>query len=151
MTDQRLDIIATTTKMGWYADQRRWEDLHDIFTDTVTVDYTSLTGGEPADIPAADLINGWKAGLDGLDATQHHISNHLVTLDGDDTATVTAQFIATHRYPNPHGEPLWTLGGHYLFTLHRADDGWRIAELTMTATWASGNQHIMTLAAGDAR
>jgi hypothetical protein len=30
----------------------------------------------------------------------------------------------------------------------RTADGWRIAVLVMTPDWATGNQHIMTLAAG---
>jgi len=146
-TEDRLDIIDTTTRMGWHADQREWDRLIDVFTDTVEVDYTSLNGGDPATIAAEVLIAGWKAGLGGLDATQHHISNHLVADTGDGTVEVTAQFIATHRFANPHGDPLWTLGGHYLFRLARVDGKWRIAAVTMTATWATGNQNIMTLVA----
>jgi hypothetical protein len=45
------------------------------------------------------------------------------------------------------GDPTWTLGGHYRFDLTRTPGGWRIAAVTMTADWATGNQHIMTLAA----
>lgn len=70
----------------------------------------------------------------------------MVEVDGD-RAVATAQFQATHILPNPHGGPVWTLGGHYRFGLVRDDGGWRIDALTMTATWATGNQQIMTLAA----
>ena len=45
MTDERLDIIETCTRMAVYADQRRWDDLGGIFADHTDLDYTSLAGG----------------------------------------------------------------------------------------------------------
>jgi len=39
------------------------------------------------------------------------------------------------------------LGGHDEHRLRRTNAGWRIADVTMTADWATGNQHIMHLAA----
>ncbi len=139
-------IVDVTTRLGWYADQRRWDELLGLFAGQVTLDYTSLAGGEPVTVSPADIVASWKGGLGGLDATQHVVSNHLVDLDGD-TAVATAQFIAIHRLDNPHGDPLWTLGGHYRWTLARHQGRWRITTMTMTATWATGNRHIMTLAA----
>lgn len=146
MTNARDAIVDTTTRMAWYVDQRRWDELPALFAERVTLDYTSLNGGEPATVTPADIVTGWKAGLGGLDATQHVVSNHLIDLDGD-TAEATAQFVATHLLHNPHGAPLWTLGGHYHWTMARHQDRWRITAVTMTATWATGNQHIMTRAA----
>lgn len=143
----RDTVVETINRLFWYVDQQLWDDLETVFADGVFLDYTSLNGGDPAAVPAPDIIAAWQASLGGLAATQHLVSNHLVTLDGD-SAEVTAQFIATHLLPNPHGAPTWTLGGHYLFELQGEGDRWRIAAITMTATWATGNQHIMTLAAG---
>ncbi|MEU4769146.1 nuclear transport factor 2 family protein [Actinosynnema sp. NPDC023794] len=145
-TNDRDEIVDTTTRMAWFADRRDWDALLTVFADEVDLDYTSLTGGEPALLKAADVVAGWRAGLGGLDATQHLVSNHLVDVDGD-RAVVTAQFQAVHVLANPHGDPTWTLGGHYRFGLVRADGGWRIDAVTMTTTWATGNQHIMTQAA----
>jgi 3-phenylpropionate/cinnamic acid dioxygenase small subunit len=145
-TNDRDEIVDATTRMAWFADRRDWDALLTVFADEVDLDYTSLTGGEPARLKAADVVAGWRAGLGGLDATQHLVSNHLVEVDGD-RAVVTAQFQAVHVLANPHGDPTWTLGGHYRFGLVRADGGWRIDAVTMTTTWATGNQHIMTPAA----
>ncbi len=145
-TIDRDAIVDVTTRLGWYADQRRWDELPGLFADQVTLVYTSVTGGEPVTVTPADIVASWRAALGGLDATQHVVSNHLVDLDTD-TAVATAQFIATHRLHDPHGDPLWTLGGHYRWTLTRHQDGWRITAMTMTGTWATGNRHIMTLAA----
>jgi hypothetical protein len=85
---------------------------------------------------------------------QHLVAGHLVEVEGD-RATCTAQFQATHVLAdpavNPHGGTTWTLGGHYRYGLVRTGEGWRIAALTMTATWAAGNRDIIALAAARAR
>lgn len=140
-------IIDTTTRMAWYVDRRRWDDIPALFADEVLLDYTSLAGGEPAHATPSDIAASWQASLGALDATQHLISNHLVEITNGTHAAVTAQFIATHVLANPHGAPTWVLGGHYRWTLTRIDDEWKIDSMTMTATWATGNQQIMTLAA----
>ncbi|MFF8287837.1 nuclear transport factor 2 family protein [Streptomyces sp. NPDC016309] len=145
-TADRLDVIDTCTRMGWYTDQRDWEALERVFTDEVRLDYTSLNGGEPAVVPRKGLVAAWSGLLGSFTATQHVFSNFLVDLDGD-TAVCTAMFQATHRLPNEHGGPLWTLGGHYRFALVRTDSGWRISDIVMTATWADGNQQLLTMAA----
>jgi ketosteroid isomerase-like protein len=92
-----------------------------------------------------DVISAWAGLLGNLDATQHLVANHLVHVDGD-TAFCTASFQATHLLANPHGGPIWTLGGHYEFGLARTAEGWRITSVKMIADWATGNQQIMTLA-----
>ena len=119
------------------------------FADEVRVDYTSLQGGEPAIVSGDQLVESWAGLLGKLQATQHLLANHLVTVTGD-TATCTAAFQAVHLLPNAHGDPTWTLGGTYRFELVRDGPRWRISAVTMSATWASGNQQIMSLAAGGA-
>jgi hypothetical protein len=146
-TDDRTGVIETTIQMAWLADRRQWSRLVDVFATEVDVDYSGLTGGAAVRVARHDLVNGWKAALGGLTATQHLLGNQLVDMSGDN-ATVTAAFQATHVLANATGGPIWTLGGHYRFELVRAADGWRIAVLVMTPDWATGNQHIMTLAAG---
>jgi SnoaL-like domain len=145
----RLGVIETCTRMAWHADEREWDALRDVFADEVRVDYTSLQGGEPAIVSRDELVESWAGLLGKLAATQHLLTNHLVTVSGD-IAACTAAFQATHLLPNPHGDPSWTLGGTYRFELVRDGPTWRISAVTMTATWARGNQQIMSLAAGPA-
>ncbi|HEX4813057.1 MAG TPA: nuclear transport factor 2 family protein [Nonomuraea sp.] len=135
----RFDVIDTCTRMAWHADQRDWDQLTTVFADKVQLDYTSLNGGEPVTLTPEQVIGAWKEGLGRFDATQHLITNHLVTIDGD-TAVCTAVFQATHRKAATFGASLWTLGGNYRFDLARTDDGWRITGVVMTATWGDGNQ-----------
>jgi hypothetical protein len=146
LLEDRLDIIETCTRMGWHADRREWEQLKGIFAEKVTLDYTSLNGGEPAELTPGQIVGAWKEVLGSLDATQHLIAGHLVRVDGD-AAVCTANFQATHRLANPFGSPLWTLGGTYRFDLVRTGGGWRISGVVMEATWADGNKDLMSLAA----
>lgn len=141
----RLEIIDTVNQVGMSADLRDWQACRNCFADQVDVDYTSLVGGQPAAIAADALIEQWRKSLSGLKATQHMISNHAVTLNGD-TATCVSHFRAQHLLPNDKGSPLWMLGGTYHHELVRMEQGWKIRKMKMTATWAEGNQQIMTLA-----
>jgi hypothetical protein len=142
----RLAVIEVCTRMAWHTDQREWDLLPEIFADQVRLDYTSLNGGEPADLTPDQIVAAWSGVLGGFEATQHLITNHLVTLSGE-TAVCTAAFQATHRLANPFGGPLWTLGGTYRFDLRRTDGIWRITGVVMTATWADGNKDLLALAA----
>ncbi|MEV8636633.1 nuclear transport factor 2 family protein [Streptosporangium sp. NPDC051023] len=99
--------------------------LGEVFADSVTLDYTSLNGGEPAVLTPVQIVEAWSGLLGAFDATQHLITNHLVTVDGD-TAVCTASFQATHRLPDPFGSSLWTLGSTYRFGLVRSDGAWRL-------------------------
>lgn len=144
--EDRFAIIDTCTRMAWHADQREWDQLAHIFAEKVTLDYTSLNGGEPVTLSPSQIVGAWKGLLGAFDATQHLLGNHLVTVQGD-TAVCTASFQATHRLANPYGAPLWTLGGTYRFDLVRAGAAWQISGVVMTMTWADGNKDLMTLAA----
>lgn len=147
MTTDTQTITATIHRMGWLADTRRWDELGEVFTDTVHVDYTALAGGDPADVDAAQLVAGWADSLGALDATQHLIGSVIVDVDGR-SAVATAQFQATHTLTTDTGTDHWTLGGHYAFSLTAGADGtWRIAALTMTPTWSTGDDGLLAHAA----
>ncbi|MEV6810076.1 nuclear transport factor 2 family protein [Streptomyces sp. NPDC017248] len=144
--DDRSAVIETCDRMGWHTDRHEWAEVTALFTDKVLVDYTSLLGGSPATTPARDLVDSWAAVIGGYDASQHLMTNHLVTVEGD-TARCTASYQATHRLDNPLGSPLWRIGGLYRFHLVRSATGWKIDEIAMTVLWAEGNQGIAEIAA----
>jgi len=70
----------------------------------------------------------------------------LTDISGD-TATATANVVATHRLTNPVGSPLWTVGGTYHVRLTRTGGRWAIEALTLKVAWTDGNPDIMTRAA----
>lgn len=135
----RGDIAQLVSDMGLLVDARGWAGLQGLFTNQVDVDYTSLNGGEPQCVPAADLVDGWRQLLEPLAATQHLIANHSVTLDGD-AATVATNVTATHV---PHDGEHWVVGGRYDARARIVDGRWRIAGLTLTVKWQTGSQNIL--------
>jgi hypothetical protein len=142
----RLEIIELTSDLLLSIDARDWAAAQELFTDPVYIDYTSLNGREPQSLTPAELIGGWRQALDHLEATQHLQGNHVIVLDGDE-ATCATNVQGTHVLPNATGGPIWTVGGRYDFQLTRTPSGWRIAAMTLTVKWATGNQRIMELAA----
>ncbi|UQS22906.1 nuclear transport factor 2 family protein [Amycolatopsis thermalba] len=143
----RADVIDTCTRMMWLVDIRDWDSFTEVFADRVTLDYTSIYGGEPWTQTPDEVKAQWSALLGAFDATQHLLGNHLVTVDGD-SAVLTAVFQATHLLATTFGSPRWTLGGTYRFGLVRVNGRWLINEVVMTATWADGNKDILTITAG---
>ncbi len=87
----RLDVIQTCTRMAWHADQREWDQLREVFTDEVALDYTSLNGGTPVTFGRDALVDAWSSVLGRYDSTSHLVTNHLVSVDGDN-AVCTAAF-----------------------------------------------------------
>jgi SnoaL-like domain len=138
----RNEIIDLISNLGLLTDARDWPAVRGLFCEAVEVDYTSLNGGEPQRVAPAELVGGWSEMLERLDATQHLIANHVVSVN-DDAATAAANVTATHVAHNSSGGSRWVVGGRYDFRLQRGGDGWRISALTLTVAWATGNQAIM--------
>jgi SnoaL-like domain len=141
----RLAILELIGRLSLTIDARDWDTLGQLFTDTVYHDRTSLTGGEPTNLPVAEFVEGWRQTLQGMDAVHHQITNHVISLDGDE-ATCAANMQGTHVLANASGGPMWTVGGRHDYQLKRTTDGWRIAGFTFTLQWATGNMNIVMLA-----
>jgi len=141
--ETRLALIDATTAIAAGADRHQWDRVRGAFADEVTLDYTSLWGGEPATQPADDVVAGWSALLPGFDSTLHLVTNHTVTAYDGNTATLEADFLALHRIDTDE----WHLAGHYTYALARAETGWEIAALTMTWTHETGDRGLVAQAA----
>jgi hypothetical protein len=146
-TEDRLAILELIGNLALLLDARDWSSLERLFADTVHYDRTSLFGREPETLSSAELVEGYRQALGGLDALHHLITGHVINLHGD-SATCSANMHGTHVLANASGGPVWTVGGRHDYRLQRTADGWKIAGLTFTIQWATGNMHIITLAAG---
>ena len=145
-TQDRLAILELIGRLALSLDGKDWGGLERVFTDPVHVDRTSLFGGEPLTLSPAELVEGYRQALGNLDALHHLITCHVIKVDGDQ-ATCAANMQGTHVLANASGGPIWTVGGRHDYQLERTADGWKIAGLTFTVQWATGNMHIVTLAA----
>jgi hypothetical protein len=143
----RLAILELIGKLSLTIDAKDWDTLGSLVTDVIVHDRTSLTGGEPLTLAVDDFVAGWRQTLDGMDAVHHMITNHVISLEGDE-AICTANMQGTHKLVNPSGDAFWTVGGRHIYRLKRTADGWRISALTFKVQWATGNMNILALAAG---
>jgi hypothetical protein len=148
-TEDRLAILEAIGNLALLLDARDWDALEGVWADRVTYDRTSLFGGEPETLSPAEVVEGYRQALGGLDALHHLITCHVINLDGD-RATCAANMQGTHVLANTSGDPMWTVGGRHDYRLERTADGWKIAGLKFTVQWATGNMHIVTLAAAQA-
>jgi uncharacterized protein (TIGR02246 family) len=127
--DDLLDRRAVADVLLRYAtclDERDWDRLTTCFSpDAVGV----LAGGPPlAGYPA--ILGAVQAALAHFPATQHHISNEEVALNGEQ-ATLRANLIATHVTDSG----TFTVIGVYREELARTPDGWRITHHQLDAQW----------------
>ena len=151
ITPERAPDIAEMIRVADAIDAavnaKDWERTRSYFTDTITVDFSSLVGGEPATISAHGLIAGWSTNLTDEKTSFHQRTNHLVAFDGPDAATMTSQGYAWNRY-EPGGEeanggdPLWEVWGTYGHAFTRTDDGWKVNAMTLDVHHQRGNDFV---------
>ena len=125
----RLAISDVLIRYATALDGRDWELLASCFTDDATLDYdTSGTYGRDA------FVEHCRAGLARMKATQHCVTNHVISTDGD-RAHSTSYVIAQHVREN---DVTFTLGGTYSDDLVRVGTGWRIASRRFVTSWKAG-------------
>lgn len=143
-----IEVIEALTDVFVSADEHDWQRLRGRFADHVELDWTSLTGGEPATLTGDQLTANWRALLGAFDATHHQIGNILIDELNADEARVRCYGTATHRLAVDGQDGRWVLGGRYQARLVHCDEhGWRVAELTLTVMWGEGNQNLLAIAA----
>ncbi len=143
-----LDRAAISDVQLRYAtgvDTRDWALYRSCFTDEVEIDFTSAFGGDPRRVKADRWVEAVRRTISGLKATQHMITNHVITIDGDE-ATCVAYVQARHHLPNDAGGSDQTMFGYYTNRFVRKPDGWKIRACKLTVTWNAGNRHILELA-----
>lgn len=145
----RAEMIRVADAIDAGVDAKNWDLTRSFFTDEITVDFTSLVGGEPATVPADGLIAGWSANLTAEKTSFHLRGNHSVTFHSADSATMMSHGYAWNRMdsgalPENGGEALWEVWGTYMHGFERTDDGWKVNAMTFTATAERGNPFVRT-------
>ena len=138
----RLAITDVVNSVGTLADLGEYSQLEQLFTEEVTVDYTSLFPGEVQNIPREQLMTQWQSVLPGFDATQHMITNHQITVDGNEAKAI-AYVRATHKL----GDEMWVVGGYYVDELVKVDGVWKLKAIQYNALYEEGNRALIEQAA----
>ena len=143
----RAEISDVVLRYATAVDSRDWALYRSIFTEQLTVDFSSWSGDPEVTIPVGEWVELVSKTLSGFDATQHLSSNHVISVS-DEAATCVSYMVARH-YLLEKGERLMhSIGGHYTNRLIRTEDGWKIARCALTVTWEMGDRNLFEIAAG---
>lgn len=144
--EDRLAMIDAATAIAAGADRHDWPRVRAAFGDRVTLDYTSLWGGEPTTQAADEVVAAWSSFLPGFDTTQHLVANHTVLEIDGDSARMEADFQATHRIE----EEIWVLQGRYAYDLAKVGGTWKVRGMVMTSTGETGDRGLVEQAQAQA-
>ncbi|MEM9522884.1 MAG: nuclear transport factor 2 family protein [Pseudomonadota bacterium] len=149
-----IEALTDVTEMTRIADvidaavdAKNWPLARSYFTDEITVDFTSLVGGEPVTIPADGLIAGWARNLTAEKESFHLRGNHRIAFDGPDAATMLSHGYAWNRMERGAldengGDPLWEVWGIYEHRFTRTDEGWKVNFMSFHATAERGSAFV---------
>ncbi len=147
----RLAIIDVMSTYATGLDARDWPLWRSVFTDEVLFDLSSWTGIPGRVLNADRVVAAQAREFAELTVTQHFMTNHRVTIDGD-RARLLAHMRAEHwitlepRAGDRHTER-YTMFGYYDDKLVRTLDGWKIAEMQLNVTHTEGRRWVMEEAA----
>lgn len=138
----RQVILAIPTLV----DIRAFDAIPQLFADRVTVDYTSLFGGDPQELSGDELVAGWRALVPGFDATWHQLSSIEINLLDDQNASAGCAVDARHWLDGA----LWRPRGHYSFALSKTES-WRVTAMRLNVEEELGDRSLVELAQRRAR
>jgi hypothetical protein len=146
MGDRSL-IANLIGSLAVHVDGQHWSELLALFAPRISVDYTSLFGGEAQAMTPEDLIGGWRKLLPGFTRTCHVIGVPAITVSGD-IAHAAASVVAWHFVKEPElaRQDCWLVGGCYEIGFAKIGGTWQIASLTLARAWAEGNLDLPRIA-----
>ncbi|MCG8383909.1 MAG: nuclear transport factor 2 family protein [Cytophagales bacterium] len=141
-------IIRTINGYVETADRKEWEKCEALFTEDVTLHHITETNPDEAQteesevVKASDLMQQWSNLFDKFNATMHMVTNHNVTINGDEAiceSYVNAIHIAKAAL---NAERHHLSFGMYKHKLVRKEGVWRISEVNYDQIYALGNTAI---------
>jgi hypothetical protein len=142
----RAEITDVQLRYATGTDRRDWALFRSCFTDAVDVDFSEGFGLPPVRLSADDWVAGTAPRMESFTATQHVMTNLVITFQDDDHATCVTYVQARHHLPTSTGDSDQTVYGYYTNAFERTPDGWRIAGVKLTALWMTGNFGIFQTA-----
>lgn len=138
MTPDQAHARATVAAMTALVDIQDWNGLARCFADRLTLDYTSLWGGEAQEVSRDELLGQWQGLLPGFDATCHELGPVAVSVQGD-RADAGAPVSGTHLLDGK----AWIVEGRYSCRLLRVSGQWRIASLAYANEHETGDRALV--------
>jgi 3-phenylpropionate/cinnamic acid dioxygenase small subunit len=126
-----LDEREITRSLGRFArilDQKRWDELPEVFAEDLTFEYGSGVDQQGMDA----LRRQMRQFLDVCGGTQHLIGSIIIDVDGDQ-AVSRAYVQARHQRRDDPVGPIFDSTGEYVDRWERRPQGWRIVR--RDASW----------------
>ena len=147
-------IIEVSHNYAAGIDRRDWALYATCFTDPCTFDFSSFSGRPSSVLTREAWVDNVRRTNGSFDATQHQMTNHIVTLIKENTAECITELRAQHWFSESsmtkmgHSGELnfCELGGHYTNTLICDEGTWRISTCSLTVRWHTGSMAIFELA-----
>lgn len=137
----RRDILDTVVGLFVATDQRDWSGVESCLAEQVTLDMTSLAGGEPFQLAGAQVADQWRTGLEAIDQVHHQVGNFHVDIRGDE-ADVSCHGVAYHYRRITSPERTRTFVGSYDVHLIRTASDWRIDLFRFNLKFVTGNLEL---------
>ncbi|MFD1052334.1 nuclear transport factor 2 family protein, partial [Kibdelosporangium lantanae] len=118
-------------------DTRDWDTVAATLADQVTLDYTSLFGGEVETLTPDEITGRWRGLLPGFDATMHMLGPLV-----DDGDTVRCNVRAYHHIDGR----TWMVAGWYTLHIVQSATGARIAGIRIESSYEEGGRDLVELA-----
>jgi hypothetical protein len=147
---ENQEIIKVVTAIFQGADGRNWQKVEKSFADKVLLDYTTLSGGEPATLAPQEITAAWKTLLPGFDSTEHNISDFKVEHNGSD-ASLTNAVHALHYMQVDGKTESWIVDGYYSFQLKKTNGEWQVTAMKFIKENISGNLSLPEMASARVR
>jgi hypothetical protein len=148
MDTDRAELVELLGRYADIADLKEFTELPQrVFTDPLTLDFSSVAEIPPMSTPLPDYLDVLRASFAPYTATHHAITGHVVDIDGD-RATIHAHVRAEHWVPDEladGGPNRWLVVGFYDNEAVRTADGWRLTRVKLTSTHQE-NPHLSSIA-----
>ena len=143
--EKRLAVHDIMHRYALAVDTKDWQLLETVFAEQLRADFRSFGSKQIYEGPAAGWIDLVRSTIQGMDATQHMMGNHLYDIAGNN-ARGTTYIRALHVCKNAWGGDMYTVGGHYTVEMVRRPAGWRITTYALHVTWHDGDRHVLRAA-----
>ena len=130
-------ITTLVASIPLAVDRAAYDLAEAAFAPEITIDYTSLWGGDPSTMTPADLMTAWRGIVPGFDATWHESGPVSVEIDGT-SATATAFVDGRHWI----GDDLWRPVGTYHWDVEQIDGEWHVTRMVFDMTQEIGDRAL---------
>lgn len=139
----RLEIVDAVDRIFDTVDTKDWDAVEHLFTDRVWADFTSLAGGEAAEISNVQLVDGWRAGLHAKKQSFHMVGHYRISVGGD-SAVAHVKGYAYNVLDTDIGGGMWEVWGSYDIPFRLTDADWRATGMTFNALHTRGDDKVRT-------